>query len=126
MLSTRRNALASPPLAWRSFRHRLLDQPKLAQHRFGGALAGFPGPGNSPRQRLVGRFARKKQSAQRLGKTAVEAAPQEVRPAFLSPREKNATPVFLGWTWLSIAVLLYIPPMRSFSMSATFFPIRPA
>ena len=41
-------------------------------------------------------------------KAAVEAAPQEVRPAFLSPREKNATPVFLGWTWLSIAVLLYI------------------
>ena len=41
-------------------------------------------------------------------KAAVEAAPQEVHPAFLSPREKNATPVFLGWTWLSIAVLLYI------------------
>jgi hypothetical protein len=40
-------------------------------------------------------------------KAAVEAAPQEIHPTFLTPRERSAIPVFLGWTWLSIGVLLY-------------------
>lgn len=40
-------------------------------------------------------------------KPAVEAVSQEVHPAFLTPRDKSGAPVFLGWTWLSIGVLLY-------------------
>lgn len=40
-------------------------------------------------------------------KPAVEAPAKEVHPAFLTPREKSGAYVFLGWTWLSIGVLLY-------------------
>lgn len=41
-------------------------------------------------------------------KPAVEAAPKEIHPAFLTPREKNGAYVFVGWIWLSIGVLLYV------------------
>jgi hypothetical protein len=38
---------------------------------------------------------------------AVEGKPEEVHSALVSPREKNAAPAFLAWTWLTIGVLLY-------------------
>ncbi len=41
-------------------------------------------------------------------KPAPEAAPKEIHPTFLSPREKSGTYVFICWTWLSIGVLLYV------------------
>jgi len=40
-------------------------------------------------------------------KPAVAAAPKEVHPAFLTPREKSGAYVFLAWTWLGIGFLLY-------------------
>jgi len=42
-------------------------------------------------------------------KPAVEAAaPKEIHPTFLTPREKNGAYVFVGWIWRSIGVLLYV------------------
>jgi hypothetical protein len=45
-------------------------------------------------------------------KPVVEAKPEEVRPAFLTPRERSGTYVFLGWTWLTIGVLLYFLKLK--------------
>ncbi len=45
-------------------------------------------------------------------KPAVAAPAAEVTPPPMPPREKTGVYVFLAWTWLTIAVLLYILTLK--------------
>jgi hypothetical protein len=49
-------------------------------------------------------------SATAVAKQAVEAT--EVAPPTMSPKEKTGVYVFLAWTWMTIAILLYILTLK--------------
>ncbi len=50
--------------------------------------------------------------AQPAGKPAAAEPAAETRPPVMSPKEKTGVYVFLAWTWLTIAVLLYVLTLK--------------